>query len=88
MNISKNLSRAARVLKPQPPRCESPGALALIKKTIVIFLMGLDGVPLGVVLYSSGNKPKYANQRAIDLLTDEIKGRYPRWSVQSSVSGS
>jgi signal transduction histidine kinase len=37
----------------------------------------LDGLPLGVVLYGKDQKPKYANWRAYETLSDPVKGVKP-----------
>lgn len=37
----------------------------------------LDGMPLGVVLYTEDLKPKYANRRSIEILSDPDKGIRP-----------
>jgi signal transduction histidine kinase len=34
----------------------------------------LDSLPLGVILYGKDQKPKYANQRTVDIFTNPVKG--------------
>ncbi len=37
----------------------------------------LEGLPLGVVLYGKDQKPKYANRRTLDILSDPARGIQP-----------
>jgi PAS domain S-box-containing protein len=37
----------------------------------------LEGLPLGVVLYGKDHKPKYANRRSIEILSDPSEGIQP-----------
>jgi signal transduction histidine kinase len=41
----------------------------------------LEGLPLGVILYGKDNKPKYANQRTIELFSNPGKGIQPDLSI-------
>ncbi len=41
----------------------------------------LDGLPLGVVLYGKDNKPKYANRRTVELLSNPAQGTRPDIAV-------
>ncbi len=41
----------------------------------------LEGLPLGVILYGKDNKPKYANQRTMELFSNPGKGIQPDLSA-------
>ncbi len=41
----------------------------------------LEGLPLGVILYGKDQKPKYANQRTVELLSNPAQGIKPDMSV-------
>ena len=46
----------------------------------------LEGLPLGVVLYGKDQKPKYANQRTIEILSNPSRGIQPDLSVGRSLA--
>jgi PAS domain-containing protein len=41
----------------------------------------LEGLPLGVVLYGKDHKPKYANRRAVEILSNPSRGIQPDLSA-------
>ena len=45
----------------------------------------LEGMPLGVVLYGKDHKPKYINQRSVELFTDPARGIRPDLSAERTL---
>jgi PAS domain-containing protein len=46
----------------------------------------LEGMPLGVVVYTNDHKPKYANRRAEDILINPARGIRPDISVGRTIA--
>ena len=46
----------------------------------------LEGMPLGVAVYGKDQKPKYLNQRTVEILSDPVKRIRPDPAAERTLS--
>ena len=67
-------------------KAETEGANRYLRNSENRLSQILEGLPLGVVLYGKDQKPKYANRRTVEILSDPSKGIQPDLSVERTLA--